>query len=384
MELHEHIDMIKDVSELPPIVHAKAYKFQDEPGDMVTPVLLKKLYNIGEAPKKSDSAQSSQAVAEFEEAYFYESDLDFFQANFSQPLNPIKKIVGPNTPDEGYLGEATLDVEYITTVSDLDTWVFSQLAFDLTQWANNVTGTKDAPLIHSISWGSPESKFETATMQRDNTEFMKMGVQGFTVLVASGDEGTGSKGWIFCEGFDPTFPATSPYVTTVGGTYLSSNEEIAWQNSGGGFSNVFARPSYQDAQVANYLSTASLPDKKYFNATGRAIPDVAGLATNYDTVIEKYWGPMSGTSASSPVFAGLLAMINAHRELNSVAPLGFVNPLLYSLKSGVGQDITSGENKASNCAHGFKATAGWDPATGLGTPNYAEMLKNMSSKTQVE
>ena len=84
-------------------------------------------------------------------------------------------------------------------------------------------------------------------MQRDNTEFMKMGAQGFTVLVASGDEGTGSQGWVFCDKFDPTFPATSPYVTAVGGTYLKDGKEITCQNSGGGFSGVFDRPSYQDA-----------------------------------------------------------------------------------------------------------------------------------------
>lgn len=57
---------------------------------------------------------------------------------------------------------------------------------------------------------------------------MKMGAQGFTVLVASGDEGTGSTGWLFCDKFDPTFPATSPYVTAVGGTYLQNGKEITW------------------------------------------------------------------------------------------------------------------------------------------------------------
>lgn len=201
-----------------------------------------------------------------------------------------------------------------------------------------------------------------------------MGAQGFTVLVASGDEGTGSTGWLFCDKFDPTFPATSPYVTAVGGTYLQNGKEITWQSSGGGFSTIFDRPSYQDAQVQNYLSTASLPSAKYYNAKGRAIPDVAAAATNYDTIIEKYWGPISGTSAAAPVFAAVLAMVNAKREEEGKSALGFVNPLLYSLKNGVGQDITEGENKASNCSEGFKATEGWDPATGLGTPNFATLL----------
>ncbi len=102
-------------------------------------------------------------------------------------------------------------------------------------------------------------------------------------------------------------------------------------------------------------ASSSLPNAKYYNAKGRAIPDVAAVATNYNTVIEKAWGPMSGTSASAPVFAGILALVNAKRDSEGKPPLGFVNPLLYSLKGGVGQDITNGENKASNCKHGFTA-----------------------------
>ena len=83
---------------------------------------------------------------------------------FSEPANPIKKIVGTNDPDEGYLGEASLDVQYMTTIADLDTWVFSQFSFDLTQWGMNVTSTPNAPKIHSVSWGSAESSFSSATV----------------------------------------------------------------------------------------------------------------------------------------------------------------------------------------------------------------------------
>ena len=98
--------------------------------------------------------------------------------------------------------------------------------------------------MHSISWGSEESSYSEDKMSRDNIEFMKMGVQGFTVVIASGDDGTGSSGWFTCGKFDPTFPASSPYVTAVGGTYLQEGKEIAWKYSGGGFSNIFSRPSY--------------------------------------------------------------------------------------------------------------------------------------------
>ena len=83
-----------------------------------------------------------------------------------------------------------------------------------------MTATPNAPLVHSISWGSEESSYADDKKSRDSTEFMKMGAQGFTVVIASGDDGTGSSGWFSCGKFDPTFPASSPYVTAVGGTYL--------------------------------------------------------------------------------------------------------------------------------------------------------------------
>lgn len=95
--------MIMDVIDLPVLVKTQAVrapKLTGEPGDTITPPILKQLYNIDESVKfKTGTAQSSQAVAEFEEAYFYESDLDAFQANFSEPANPIKKIIGDNKPD---------------------------------------------------------------------------------------------------------------------------------------------------------------------------------------------------------------------------------------------------------------------------------------------
>ena len=82
-------------------------------------------------------------------------------------------------------------------------------------------------------------------MQRDTIEFQKMGVMGYTLLAASGDDGTGHSGFFRCKKFDPNFPATSPYVLAVGGTILTGASETAWISSGGGFSNIFGTPQYQ-------------------------------------------------------------------------------------------------------------------------------------------
>jgi len=350
-----------------------------EPGDQVTPAVLASLY--GYTSDDTTNYGAAVALAEFEDDCFIPSDIQTFLSNYSLPKHNITRIVGFDDTVDGYLAESSLDVQYAMAVAgpSVDAWAFivdSNLGFDLTAWALNVTGTPGAPKVHSISWGSPETEFKAEDMERDNTEFQKMGAMGFTILVASGDNGPGKQGFFSCKKFNPQFPATSPYVTAVGGTYLEDGHETGWGFSGGGFSNMFPMPQYQQASVAAYLSSASLPSAKLFNQTGRAIPDISGVATNYRVLMQGFWDEaVSGTSASSPVWAGLLALVNNHRLANGKKVLGFLNPALYQLGTGVGQDIKTGENKASGCKEGFKASAGWDPVTGWGTPSFQALLK---------
>lgn len=208
-----------------------------------------------------------------------------------------------------------------------------------------------------------------------------MGLMGFSIIVASGDSGTGNNGIFSCKKFQPQFPASSPYVTSVGGTYLdpSSQQEIAVSFSGGGFSDRFAAPSYQQQAIAEYLKTqsSSLPPPQYWNASGRGIPDVSALSTNFQVVIEKYLGSLSGTSAATPTFAAIVALVNGIREQKTLPPLGFLNPALYLLKGGVGTDITQGSNPASFCPSGFQAAPGWDPISGLGTPFFPWLVQEL-------
>lgn len=353
-----------------------------EPGDQTTPTVLAGLYNYTSSTSRHGAGI---ALAEFEDDAFIPSDIQEFLGNYSLPTDNVTRIVGFDDVYDGYVAESSLDIQYAMAVAGpgVEAWVFitdQNLGFDLTAWALNVTGTPGAPKVHSISWGSPESAFKAEDMARDNIEFQKMGLMGFTVLVASGDNGPGKRGFLSCKGFDPQFPATSPYVTAVGGTYLSSGQqETGWSHSGGGFSNAFAIPEYQQAAVSAYLSSASLPDAKLFNRTGRAIPDVSALATNYRVLMQGFWDEqVSGTSASCPVWAALLALVNDRRLAGGKRELGFVNPALYQLGVGVGQDITLGTNKASGCKEGFEASAGWDPVTGWGTPSFPALLKSLA------
>jgi tripeptidyl-peptidase-1 len=205
-----------------------------------------------------------------------------------------------------------------------------------------------------------------------------MAGMGISILTASGDQGTGKQGTFKCKKFDPTWPASSPWVTSVGGTYIESGSpEQGWSGSGGGFSAVFKRPAYQDARVKAYLGKAKLPPAGLFDAAGRATPDVSALATNY-RVYSGGWGSISGTSAATPVFAGIISLINDRRIAQGKPTLGFLNTVLYGAAAGdspVGSDIVTGDNKAPGCAAGFPAAVGYDAITGLGTPDFAVLTK---------
>jgi len=235
-------------------------------------------------------------------------------------------------------------------------------------------------------------------MTRYNTEVCKLGLRGITVIVASGDDGVANfdaRGNASACGFSPSFPATSPYVTAVGATQgpESGKPEIACSaatggvvTTGGGFSVFFDRPDYQESVVDDYLATApNLPPTNLFNLAGRGYPDVSMMGYNYVVVIGSNLYQESGTSASAPVFAAMVTLVNSERLNKGLSPLGFLNPTLYGLDSSVFHDITVGENNccAENtpqvcCPYGFNATTGWDPLTGLGSINFELFLAALS------
>ena len=214
----------------------------------------------------------------------------------------------------------------------------------------------------------------------------------------------------------PDFPAACPYVTSAGATFLpiggdvTKDQETATTRfpSGGGFSNIFPIPSYQAAAVQNYYSTAKPPYPFYtgntfgngiYNRSGRGYPDVSAVGDNIIIFIMGAPMPIGGTSAAAPTFAALLTRINNERLAAGKSTIGFVNPALVSKilsdiprrifcwfrvfadfpgfpqyqNPHVLHDITVGTNPGCN-TNGFSASVGWDPLTGLGTPNYPAML----------
>ena len=213
-----------------------------------------------------------------------------------------------------------------------------------------------------------------------------------SILFASGDQGvwgrTG-KGAVY----NPDFPASSPYVTSVGGTNFKQmsviGEESTWNCGGGGFSNQFGIPDFQASDVASYLKTAGrsnlLPDSAVYNSTGRAYPDIAALAgaTN-EYCISTHGGDrltgVAGTSAATPVAAAVFAQLNNERSLAGKAALGWLNPFIYQ-NGGCFNDVNDQSRNGCSASmdDGFAAIGGWDPATGLGTPDY-ECLSKAAKK----
>ena len=256
----------------------------------------------------------------------------------------------------------------------MDTWFISTSSSGpediFVAWIINQVNNTDSPWVHSVSYGGQESGTPQEYIDRMNTELQKFGVSGRSVFFASGDSGVDCRG----SSYTPEWPASSPYLTTVGGT---STIDQVWSMSGGGFSYVQPMPDYQKQPVQKYLSSGVAPSTKYFNQTGRAYPDVSAFAVNFSYYQRGRESHQDGTSCSTPTFAGVVSLLNDIRLSNNQPTLGFMNPLLYTKLMGKGFiDVTKGDNRGFSTCGGFKATTGWDPASGWGQPNFG-LLKTL-------
>jgi len=154
---------------------------------------------------------------------------------------------------------------------------------------------------------------------------------------------------------------------------------------GGGFSSVSPRPSWQTNVVESYLKSNELPPSAWFNSTNRGYPDISLNGHNFPVVVGGRVDNYDGTSASSPSLAALFALMNEVLMANGKKPLGLLAPLLYQMAIDeptafnkispitVANRTVGGDNACTSmycCQYGYKVSAsGWDPVTGLGTPN---------------
>jgi subtilase family serine protease len=186
----------------------------------------------------------------------------------------------------------------------------------------------------------------------------------------------------------PSWPASSPWVTSVGATRFAGQkvggEEVASDQfgSGGGFSTQFAQSpdaTWQSAMVAAYIRGApQLAPAGSFPPLGRATPDVSTIGEGYHVYAGGRDGPVGGTSASTPTFAALISLLNEARLQAKMPPMGFVNPFVYKHADTAFFDVVKGTNAIGRgtgpLEYGFNCTKGWDPATGVGTPHFGRLL----------
>jgi len=220
----------------------------------------------------------------------------------------------------------------------------------------------NGPSVLSISWGSAESGWTAQAISAMDQAFQDAAQLGVTVCAASGD-GLATDG-VSDGNAHVDFPASDPLVLGCGGTRITASataitDETVWNSNGGGtgggVSTLFPLPTYQKG-----AGVPAAPVK----AGGRGVPDVSGDAdpdSGYRIVTGGETGIIGGTSAVAPLWAGIVAGLNAMRK----TPLGQIHAQLYGDPT-VLRDITSGDNKSG--AIGFEAAKGWDACTGLGSP----------------
>lgn len=228
-----------------------------------------------------------------------------------------------------------------------------------------VHDTVNAPSVVSISWGGPESTWTPQALTAMDQALQAAAALGVTVCVASGD--SGSTDGVADGANHVDFPASSPHALGCGGTRLKATTsviqgEVVWNDgnpasgaSGGGVSAFFALPSWQQGLDATTVQGRAQA------LSARGVPDVAADAdpqTGYEVVVDGVQAVFGGTSAVAPLWAGLIARINALTGRKA----GFIQPALYAHEAAC-RDITKGNNG------GYEASAGWDACTGLGSPN---------------
>ncbi|KAL8714417.1 MAG: hypothetical protein Q9220_001750 [cf. Caloplaca sp. 1 TL-2023] len=403
----------------------------------ITPNCLRALYLF--PPGITANPKNSYGIVEYTPQAYLQGDLDLFFANFSKnqvQRTPILDSIDggiPQTTNQGfgYNGESDLDLEYAMALINPQKTTLYQVgdqvegasfndfldALDGSYCAGDdpvqdatypdpyggagaYEGPKNcggfaATKVISTSYSYNEADLTAAYEQRQCNEYMKLGLAGTSFLYSSGDNGVAGNGGVcidpvtkeYNDGssgiFNPSFPGTCPYITSIGATQIVPGASVTQPEeacetvifSGGGFSNVFPLPSYQAAAVKSFFANHPPPygaDRFNNSQATRGFPDVSANGANYVVAIDGGFALVYGTSASSPVVGAILTLINEARFAVGKGSIGFINPTIYA-NPGAFNDITQGGNQGCGTP-GFSSVSGWDPVTGLGTPNFPKLL----------
>ncbi len=347
-----------------------------------TPPQVAALYNY---PQGLDGTGQTVGIIELGGGYNVADLQSFFQGvGLNVPsVTAVSVDGGSNSPGSDADGEVELDIEVVGSIAPgASIAVYFAPNTDqgfIDAITDAVHDTTRKPSVISISWGGPEDSWTAQARTALDAALQDAATLGVTVTVAAGDNGSSDgagDGMLHVD-----FPASSSYALACGGTTLAGNgtqisSETVWNETannegatGGGVSNFFALPSYQQ--------NAGVPAQPETSFVGRGSPDVAGNAdpqTGYQVVVDGQNIVVGGTSAVAPLWAGLIALLN--QKLGT--PVGLLQPKLYSLAETVTNDITSGNNDDSGLGY-YSAQTGWDPCTGLGSPNGAAILDALTA-----
>ena len=301
-------------------------------------------------------------IALYELAQYRTSDISSFFSCYG--IAPTITNTAINGGASAYDAEVALDIQQAGVLSPGATLAVYSAPNDNTGPVDlfaKIANDNSADIV-SISWGICESATDASA---EAPIFQQMAAQGQTVIAAAGDAGSSD-----CQPVDGTNtlsvddPASQPYVTAVGGTYVNSLNpfhERVWNDGtgagGGGVSSVFTRPSWQTAPGMD-------------NGTMREVPDLSLTAdprVGFPSFYNGHWATYGGTSIGAPILSSLLAVA---AQSCATSRFGFINPMLYSMaQRGVGfRDVTEGSNDLFNTGS-YAATTGYDMASGLGSPD---------------
>ena len=366
---------------------------------------LERRYNF----PPGDGAGQSIVIGEFGGGYFAE-DTAAYCAKFGLPAPNVKAVAidaPAYTLEEAQAlpprarnqvlndsAEVMMDVQIIAGLcpkADISVYFCT---FDQRGWVDLLNRVILArPVVLSLSWGLAEEDpgWSKNALAAIDDRLNAARLLGITTCVAAGDDGSGDQ--IDDGHAHVDFPGSSPNALAVGGTMLKKSganiREIVWWESpgrrtskgggatGGGVSSVFSRPTWQGVKVRSLNPRGT---------NGRVMPDVAALAGDplYELVFIGKSQPNGGTSASAPLWAALVARVNA--ALPPAKQQRFVTPLLYrNGKRGVpiGQhatrDVTSGHNSSHpHPGRGYRARPGFDAVGGWGVPDGVKLLNALA------
>jgi kumamolisin len=303
---------------------------------------------------------------------------------------PAPKVIAVDGGASSNAGadEANLDIDVVKMIAPDAQILFYEAPGSVSSYPdviNRIVADHQGSIISS-SWGSCERGTEPSAIAANERALKAATAAGISMFVASGDSGAYD-----CQRSDLAdhrltvdSPAASAYAIAVGGTRLNLSQsgtyesESGWDDplsaagGGGGYTTLDARPSWQSGPGVN-----PSVDK-------RGVPDVsadADQSTGWSTYDGGHWGEAGGTSAATPFWAASMLLIEQYAGSHHVGRIGFVDPILYALAKG-GQpyppfhDVTTGSNRY------YAAHAGWDPATGLGSPNVYNLARDIVSYLQ--